>query len=215
MRSLSIVYCLLIIVYCLLFPLSSFAQLDEHDLGDLFYDTVYCDGRPVQMAFRNHPSPKFPNYAFVGYRQYGRASIDTLTAGRLVLPDSVTNGKGQRVRVYSIGRQAFAHCRYLTEVVMSDSLMEIGDQSFYDCTALREVTLPKALRVIYPFAFRGCTSLSVVRVKNPNHKIGIYESIFDQQTLDRATLIVPAGTLKLFANSLVFGMFRYATEAFE
>lgn len=77
------------------------------------------------------------------------------------------------------------------------------------------MTLPKALRVIYPFAFRGCTSLNVVRVRNPNHKIGIYESIFDQQTLDRATLIVPAGTLNLFANSLVFGMFRYATEAFE
>ena len=204
---------LLLIACCLLSPLSSFAQIDEQNLGELFYDTVYCDGRPVQMAFRAHPKHK--HMAFVGYRQYGRASIDTLTAGRLVLPDSVTNGKGQRVRVYSIGRQAFAHCRYLTEVVMSDSLMEIGDQSFYDCTALREVTLPKALRVIYPFAFRGCTSLSVVRVKNPNHKIGIYESIFDQQTLDRATLIVPAGTLKLFANSLVFGMFRYATEAFE
>ena len=213
MRSLYIVYCLLLIVYCLSFPLSSFGQLDEYDLGDLFYDTVYCDGRPVKMAFRNHPVHR--HMAFVGYRQYGRASIDTLTAGRLVLPDSVTDATGQRVKVYHIGRQAFAHCHYLTEVVMSDSLMEIGDQSFYDCTSLREVTLPKALRVIYPFAFRGCTSLNVVRVRNPNHKIGIYESIFDQQTLDRATLIVPAGTLNLFANSLVFGMFRYATEAFE
>ena len=202
-----------VIVCCLLFPLSSFSQLDEHDLGDLFFDTVYCDGRPVKMAFRNHPT--FKHLAFVGYRQYGRASIDTLTAGRLILPDSVTDATGQRVKVYSIGRQAFAHCRYLTEVVMSDSLLEIGDQSFYGCTALREVTLPKALRVIYPFAFRGCTSLNVVRVKNPNHNIGIYESIFDQQTLDRATLIVPVGTLKLYSNSLVFGMFRYATEAFE
>jgi hypothetical protein len=196
-----------------LFSLSSFGQLDEQNLGELFFDTVYCDGRPVQMAFRHHPKAR--ELVFVGYRQYGRASIDTLTAGRLILPDSVTDATGQRVRVYNIGRQAFAHCHYLTEVVMSDSLMEIGDQSFYDCTALREVTLPKALRVIYPFAFRGCTSLNVVRVKNPNHKIGIYESIFDQQTLDRATLIVPAGTLKLYANSLVFGMFRYSTEAFE
>ena len=204
---------LLLIVYCLLLPLSSFGQLDEQNLGELFYDTVYCDGRPVKMAFRAHPKHK--HMAFVGYRQYGHPSIDTLTAGRLILPETVTNAAGQRLKVYSIGRQAFAHCRYLTEVVMSDSLMEIGDQSFYGCTALREVTLPKALRVIYPFAFRGCTSLNIVRLKNPNNDFGIYESIFDQQTLDRATLIVPAGTLSRYSNSLVFGMFRYATEAFE
>ena len=206
---------LLFIGYCLLSSLSSFAQneLTGYDLGRLFFDSVRCDGRMVQMAFRCHP--KFSDRCFVGYREYGRCAIDTLTAGRIVLPDSVTDDEGQRRHVWALGRQAFAHCSHVTEVVMPDDMQEIGDQAFYGCTALREVTLPLALRVIYPFAFRGCSSLSIVRVKVPTKQFGIYDNVFDQQTLDRATLIVPTGTIEQYSESLVFGMFRYRTEAFE
>lgn len=46
-------------------------------------------------------------------------------------------------------------------------------------------------------------------------KFGFYDSIFDQQTYEHATLVVPAGIFEIYANSLVFGMFRYKTEAFE
>jgi len=201
--------------FCLLVPLSSFGQLEnlDKDLGRLFFDTVRFDGRAVPMAFRTHPKHK--NLCYVGYREYGRAAVDSLIAGRIVLPDSVTDDTGHRLQVWALGRQAFANCRYITEVVMPDSLVEIGDQAFYGCTSLREVTLPLALKVIYPFAFRGCSNLSLVWVKATKKQFGIYDNVFDQQTLDRATLIVPPGTLERYSNSLVFGMFRYSTETFE
>ncbi|MBQ8487598.1 MAG: leucine-rich repeat domain-containing protein [Prevotella sp.] len=177
-----------------------------------FQDTAYLNGRPLLVTFSCHPKKK--KLATVGVGEYGRPAIDTTAAGRLVLPDSVTDCFGRRRLVTGVGRQAFAHCTRLTEVVMPDSLTSISDQAFYGCTALREVTLPPALIVIYPFAFRGCRQLSVVRVKCPKRP-AVYDNIFDQQTLDRATLFVPAGRADHYANSLVFGMFHYRFEELE
>jgi len=198
-------------MYWLLFPFSSLAQTEN--LGELFFDSVRCDDHMVQMAFRYHPKHK--DLAYVGYREYGRAAVDTLTKGRIILPDSVTDDRGVRRQVWALGRQAFANCRYITEVIMPDSLFEIGDQAFFGCTSLREIVLPPALIVIYPFAFRGCSSLSIIQVPKRGKKFGIYDNVFDQQTLDRATLIIPAGTALDYSNSLVFGMFRYRAETFE
>lgn len=87
--------------FCLLVPLSSFGQLEnlDKDLGRLFFDTVRFDGRAVPMAFRTHPKHK--NLYYVGYREYGRAAVDSLIAGRIVLPDSVTDDTGRRRQVWA------------------------------------------------------------------------------------------------------------------
>lgn len=98
--------------------------------------------------------------------------------------------------------------------MVPDSLLEIGDQAFVGCTRLREITLPKALRVIYPFAFRDCVQLSIIKLHATNRP-AVYDNIFDHQTLNRATLIIPAGTTLLYSNSLVWGMFHYRMEDFD
>ena len=121
---------------------------------------------------------------------------------------------GRRVVVRSLSRHAFAHCSHVSEFVLPGQLVEVGDQSFHDCMSLTELTLPSTLHVIWPFAFRGCHRLSIVRLLG-KRRPSVYDNIFDQQTLDTATLIVPAGTLETYVNSLVFGMFRYCMEAFE
>jgi hypothetical protein len=92
---------------------------------------------------------------------------------------------------------------------------EIDSYGFYNLSNLASVTLPESVETIKAYAFRGCSSLSIVRVKVPTKQFGIYDNVFDQQTLDRATLIVPTGTIEQYSESLVFGMFRYRTEAFE
>jgi len=164
------------------------------------------------MTFRHHPKHK--RYVVVGEGKYGSPAIDVTAAGRLVVPDSVSDASGQRYLVRAVGRQAFAHCSRLTEVILPDSVSDIGDQAFVGCTRLREVTLPKALRFIYPFAFRDCTHLNVVRL-NAVNRPAVYDNIFDQQTLNRATLIIPAGTSTHYSNSLVWGMFHYRVEDFD
>lgn len=177
-----------------------------------FQVMVKCGRNEISMTFRHHPKHK--RYVVVGEGKYGSPAIDVATVGRLVVPDSVSDASGQRYLVRAVGRQAFAHCSRLTEVILPDSVSEIGDQAFVGCTRLREVTLPKALRVIYPFAFRDCTHLNVVRL-NAVNRPAVYDNIFDQQTLNRATLIIPAGTSTQYGNSLVWGMFRYTIEDFD
>lgn len=177
-----------------------------------FQAMVKCGGSEIPMTFLRHPKHK--RFVIVGKGKYGSPAIDVATEGSLVVPDSVSDASGQRYLVRAIGRQAFAHCSRLTEVILLDSVSEIGDQAFVSCTRLREVTLPKALRVIYPFAFRDCTHLNIVRL-NAVNRPAVYDNIFDQQTLNHATLIIPAGTSTQYSNSLVWGMFHYRVEDFD
>ena len=210
-RNFAAVKRIVVFLFVLLTGLSAWCQ-QEVGQDSLFQATAWCDGKPVLMTF--HLRPMVQNWAVVGIGRYDHPAINTLTAGRLIVPDTVPAPSGARIPVRSVARSAFAHCSRLTEVVLPSAIEEVGDQSFFNCSSLREVTLPSSLRVIWPFAFRGCENLDIVRLlctKRP----AVYDNIFDQQTLDRATLIVPAGTDADYANSLVFGMFRYRTEAFE
>lgn len=177
-----------------------------------FQVNVKCGGRDIPVTFSRHSKRK--EFASVGEGKYGSPANDTTAAGRIVIPDSVSDAEGARYRVFGVNRYAFGHCARLTEVVLPDSLQEIGDQAFVRCTSLREVTLPKSLRVIYPFAFADCKQLNIIRLhaaKRPS----VYNDIFDQQTLSQATLVIPAGTASDYKNSLVFGMFRYMMEDFD
>ena len=179
-------------------------------IDDLFTATIETDAGPLQMTFRVLKN----GVVEPGIGQYGQAAIDTTTAGRIVLPDSVTDPNGLRRKVTRIGRQAFAHCSRLTEVVMPQDLIIIGDQAFYGCSSLRTLTLPPKLQTIYPYAFRGCSSLSLIRVECRKQPV-VYDSIFDLQTFDRATLFIPAGTTASYTNSLVWGMFLYRMEMMD
>ena len=67
------------------------------------------------------------NYAFLG------TSINTL---------NLWNG------LESIGENAFAQCKSLTEINIPDSVNTIGESAFAQCTSLKTAKLPRALSVI-------------------------------------------------------------------
>ena len=203
----------LLIFILVFFCIAGYAQQQEDSVYQ-FQANVRCGNRDIPMTFVRHSNPKYPHYVIAGIGIYGSPAIDTTAAGRLVVPDSVSDPLGRRYLVWALGRQTFAHCTQLTEIDLPDGLKEIGDQAFLGCTRLREVTLPKALRVIYPFAFRDCHSLSVIRLHAPTRP-AVYDDVFDLRTLDRATLIIPAGTSELYSNSLVWGLFHYTMEDFD
>ena len=180
----------------------------------VFVNTAYCDGKPIAMTFRYMKKGSL-EWITVGDGQYGSTAIDTATRARvIVIPDSVMCPLGFRVAVTSIGRHAFGNCTHISEVRLPAGLEEIGDQAFHNCLSLAEVVMPPTLKVIWPFAFRGCHGLNIIRMLG-HKRPAVYDNIFDQQTLDNATLIVPAGYMDKYVNSLVFGMFRYCVEAFE
>ena len=149
--------------------------------------------------------------ASIGTGKYGQAAIDTTVSGRFVIPDSVLDTTGKMIPVKRISRAAFAHCSKLTEVVMPDYIEDIGDQAFYDCSSLRYLKLPPKLEVIYPYAFRGCSSLSIIQLTSPKGP-AVYDNIFDQETLNHATLFIPFGTSKRYADSFIWGLFLYRME---
>ena len=178
----------------------------------VFQLPITCDGRTVMVTFKRGVG--YEKYALVGCNTYGKPAIDTMTTGRIIIPDSITAPNGKRYWVKGVSRHAFAYCSRLTEVVLPETMTDIGDQSFLGCTSLTQITLPSKLIVIYPAAFRNCPSLNLIRLHG-RKGVNVYADIFDQSTIEKAILMIPAGTSKVYSNSLVWGLFRYRMEDYD
>ena len=178
----------------------------------VFQLPVNCDGRTVMITFLRGKGSE--RHALVGCNTYGKPAIDTTTVGRIIIPDSITAPNGIRYWVKGISRHAFAYCSRLTEVVMPKTMTDIGDQSFLGCTSLTQITFPRNLIVIYPAAFRNCPSLNLIRL-HCRKGVNVYADIFDQSTIDKAVLMIPAGSSDIYKNSLVWGLFRYRMEDYD
>ncbi len=80
---------------------------------------------------------------------------------KIVLPNTVTK----------IGNSNFAGCRYLKEIVISDSVETIGTSAFAS-TSLEKLTLGKSLKTIGDSAFAANRSLNEIRNLNVVETIG-------------------------------------------
>lgn len=178
----------------------------------VFQLPVNCDGRTVMITFLRGKGQE--RHALVGCNTYGKPAIDTTTVGRIIIPDSIAAPNGIRYWVKGISRHAFAYCSRVTEVVMPETMTDIGDQAFIGCKSLTQITLPRSLVVIYPAAFRDCPSLNLIRLRSRSG-LYVYSDIFDKSTIDKAILMIPAGTSDTFKNSLVWGLFRYRMEDYD
>jgi tetratricopeptide (TPR) repeat protein len=73
-----------------------------------------------------------------------------------------------------ISNEAFADCRKLKSIVISDSVTDIGVSAFTNCTSLKEITLPEGVTTISHVMFYKCKSLkNVILPKNTTY-IGEY-----------------------------------------
>ena len=97
--------------------------------------------------------------------------------------------------VKSIGYNAFASCRYLTEVTLPEGLDSIANGAFRSCEKLEMVEFPKTTKYFGDEAFYGCNSLLNV-VSNIEEPKDIRESVFGysySNVYNQATLWVPKG----------------------
>ena len=69
--------------------------------------------------------------------------------------ESLTLPRGVKV----IGRDAFAGCSHIREIVLPDGLYLINEGAFADCSSLTSLTIPHCVRSISANAFTGCVSL--------------------------------------------------------
>ena len=76
--------------------------------------------------------------------------------------------------VKEIAAKAFANCRSLIGVIMSDSVTSIGSSAFDNCSALTTITIPDSVTSIGDFAFSGCSALTTITIPDSVTTIGDY-----------------------------------------
>lgn len=85
----------------------------------------------------------------------------TGTAAEVYVPATHEGLPVTTIRHYGDG-DAFAYCKQLTSVTLSDSITSIGGGAFLACSQLTSVTLPDSLVSIGYEAFMGCGSLTSI-----------------------------------------------------
>ena len=75
--------------------------------------------------------------------------------------------------VITVGSEAFADCKKLTEVIISDSVTKIEKLAFYNCLRLNNVTLSNSLTIIGEMAFRSCVQLNTITFPDTLTEIGL------------------------------------------
>lgn len=97
------------------------------------------------------------NVKKIGFRAFFNKGITSV-----VVPSSVE----------VIGKEAFACCGDLKEVVFAEGLKEIGSLAFTNCIRIREIKLPSTVTNIGEGGFGGCSELECVSLQNGLKKIG-------------------------------------------
>jgi hypothetical protein len=98
-------------------------------------------------------------------------SIGMNAAGLAELPEGVVEAcpllESVRLppRLKALPRRAFAHCRALCEIDLSDQLSEVGEEAFSKC-GLTEIDLPSSVQVVGARAFAGCPLKKVTITDN-------------------------------------------------
>lgn len=88
-------------------------------------------------------------------------------SGALVIPSEL---EGHTIKYIgnssfaSSGLHNFSGCKYLTSVVIPNTVTGINDNAFSGCTSLKSVTMPTNSAGISPSAFSGCTSLESIHL---------------------------------------------------
>jgi len=72
-----------------------------------------------------------------------------------------------------IPARAFYSCKYITEVILPDSLEDVGIRSFYACRSLGKIVIPDNVKRICDDAFFGCDNLANLTLGRSLDSIGM------------------------------------------
>lgn len=110
------------------------------------------------------------------------------SASSITIPNQIDGYK-----VTKIGQHAFNESRnktngkILTNVVVSEGIIELGDFSFVGCTSLNSITLPESLNNLGFQTFVGCTNLSKINI--PSKVEMLTPNVFQETNISE--IIIP------------------------
>ncbi len=95
--------------------------------------------------------------------------------------------------VRKIGKGVFSDCKFLTSVIIPDSVESIGQKAFSGCTSLKEVIIPDSVYGMGDGVFSGCTSLEVIDL--PDSITFVTNSAFEDCTSLSEVIIPESATV--------------------
>ena len=156
----------------------------------------------------------------IGDNSFGCCNLSSLT-----IPNSVTylgwgsfkyNRDMKSVAIPNsvtyIGGWAFWKCNALASVTIPNSVTEIFESTFKDCSGLTSVTIPNSVTSIGSSAFSGCSSLKTVisEIETPFDINS--NSVFPNEVLSSAKLIVPGGKKSAYQSTEGWKQFQKIIE---
>ena len=75
--------------------------------------------------------------------------------------------------VLNIGTAAFSDCRFLSSIILSNSLRMIDENTFCNCSALTDITIPDSVSSIGNMAFSDCVNLATISISERTIDINI------------------------------------------
>ena len=113
--------------------------------------------------------------------------------------------------VFFINEAAFAYCDNLKSVDIPNSVISIGEEAFFKCLGLKNLYIPNRVMYIGEDAFYGCGSIETISVQNDNpvyHSYGncLIETGSQRLLLGCENSIIPAdGTVKFIGDHAFYG----------
>ena len=98
--------------------------------------------------------------------------VDKTISGNVTLPDKLGG-----YPVTGIGDHAFAHCKSLISITISDGVTSIGNEVFYLCESLTHITIPDSVTRIWQSVFNHCRHLTSIEVSEGNTAYSSIEGV--------------------------------------
>ncbi len=149
-----------------------------------------------------------------GYRDF--TIVDNQTVGHTY--ETAGNYTCRLYNLTKVGENGFCS-KYITRVVLADTISAVGYAAFLGDTALREVVLPNNLKVLGLKCFELCTSLKSIVL--PENVINIGGNVFEQCANLRYVYmrsVVPpnlSASLGFVSNELTIIVPRESLEAYK
>ncbi len=153
----------------------------------------------AQSADKQTTPPEDFTYSFNAKHQVTITGY-TGSGGKVIIPSQI-----EGCSVTAIAKGAFQDNKYLTEVVVPDSVITIQGQAFKNCISLSDVHLSNNLHKIVTTTFNGCIGLKNINI--PDSVVELKDNTFHDSPL--STLHIGKGLASVNTEAFYNGEYNF------
>lgn len=114
-------------------------------------------------------------------------SLNNKKIKSVVIPDTISDGNGNKYKITGIADNAFKNYKKLTKVTIGKNITKIGKNAFYGCKKLSKITIKSSLlKSVGKNAIKGINKKAVIKV--PKKKLSKYKKLFKNKTGYKKTM---------------------------